>query len=117
MLKNKENTESVKSEAEGTNVDSTVVNGADESVSNKGIEKTLCSYIRHTLLPTDYGIALNPKDDLLSIDCLDSMQFMRLAQFIEKTYQLKIPAEDLLIENFQTVERLTGYLAKRMSSV
>jgi len=54
-------------------------------------------------------------DDLLSIDYLDSMQFMRLVQFTEETYALKIPAEDLLIENFQTVERLTHYLSERIS--
>lgn len=79
------------------------------------MEQTLCTYISQTLLPPDSGIELKADDDLLSIDYLDSMQFMRLVQFTEETYSLKIPPEDLLIENFQTVERLTSYLSDRIS--
>lgn len=105
MLKNKKD---IQSDDEGANVDVDVGAGVN-------VEQTLCSYITQTLLPPDYGIEVKPDDDLLSIDYLDSMQFMRLVQFTEETYALKIPAEDLLIENFQTVERLTHYLSERIS--
>ncbi len=90
------------------------MNGNDDV--NTNMEHVLCSYIMTALLPPECGIDLKPDDDLLSIDYLDSMQFMRLVQFTEETYELKIPAEDLLIENFQTVDLLTIYLKQRMAS-
>lgn len=80
------------------------------------MEKTLCTYIMQELLPPDCGIEINADDDLLGINHLDSMQFMRLVQFTEDTYALKIPPEDLLIENFQTVRRLTEYLSGRTAN-
>lgn len=79
-------------------------------------EQALCSYISHTLLPPDYDIEVEPDDDLLSIDYLDSMQFMRLVQFTEETFKIRIPPEDLLIENFQTVRRLSEYLSERQKN-
>jgi len=124
MLKNNKDSEAEKSAATGTGFDSasasasvnrTVNTSVDGCVSEKSIEQTLCGYISNTLLSSENDVVLGPDDDLLTIDCLDSMQFMRLAQYIEKTYQLNIPAEDLLIENFQTVQRLTHYLSRRMS--
>jgi len=77
------------------------------------MELALCTYITNTLLPPESDIDLKSDDDLLTIDYLDSMQFMRLVQFTEDTYTLKIPPEDLVIENFQTVARLTSYLTNR----
>jgi len=82
-------------------------------VPSANMEQTLCTYIAQTLLPPDSGIELKPDDDLLSIDYLDSMQFMRLVQFTEETFALKIPPEDLLIENFQSINRLAHYLTEQ----
>jgi len=83
--------------------------------AGSSMEQTLCTYIKQKLLPSDCGVDINSDDDLLSIEYLDSMQFMRLVQFTEETYAVKIPPEDLLIENFQTVKCLTGYLNSRTS--
>jgi len=88
-------------------------NANKNSIDN--MERVLCTYIVQTLLPPDCDIELNSDDDLLSIEYLDSMQFMRLVPFTEETYALKIPPEDLLIENFQTVDRLAQYLTAHLS--
>ncbi len=81
-------------------------------------EKTkadICSFINHELLPPDCGIEVQPQDDLLAIGYLDSMQFMRLVQYVEESCDVKIPPEDLLIEHFQTVNQLHQYLSARHS--
>jgi len=75
--------------------------------------KILCEFIERELLPPDSGISVGTEDDLLSFGYLDSMQFMRLVQFVENTHDLVIPPEDLLIENFQTVSALSTYLDSR----
>ncbi len=77
---------------------------------------TLIVFIEQELLPPNCGIKLEATDDLLSIGYLDSMQFMRLVQFSEETYDIKIPPEDLLIEHFQTVDNLTQYLCSRIET-
>lgn len=90
--------------------------GSGEQPSIADMQQTVCEYIVRELLPADCGIALKADDDLLSIGYLDSMQFMRLVQFAEETFTLKIPPEDLLIENFQTVDCLTQYLSERLEN-
>jgi len=96
------------------NNDASADTGSNEDIKSN-MELALCSYITQTLLPPESDIEVKSNDDLLAIDYLDSMQFMRLVQFSEETYTLKIPPEDLIIENFQTVERLSNYLSERKS--
>jgi len=111
MLKN--NTDD---QNDNTVADNASTGNAAVTNSEADIKRSIRDYIMQSLLPIDCGVDLQFDDDLLSIDFLDSMQFMRLAQHIEQRYNLTIPAEDLLIENFQTVELLTQYLCRRLSS-
>ena len=52
----------------------------------------------------------DPDDDLLSDGMIDSLGMVRLITFIEETYTIEIPPEDLLLENFQTMRVITNYL-------
>lgn len=56
---------------------------------------------------------LSASDDLLTTGILDSMAVMRLINFIEDTIDIKIPPEDLLIENFISIEAMQDYIEGR----
>lgn len=56
---------------------------------------------------------LKADDDLLDSGILDSLSILRLVSFIEERFDTEMPLEDIVIENFQTVETLTNYLDKR----
>jgi acyl carrier protein len=55
---------------------------------------------------------LRPDDDLLATGVLDSLGLMQLVLFLEERLGVKVPDEDVVIENFQSVSALTAYLAR-----
>jgi acyl carrier protein len=61
---------------------------------------------------------IRPSDNLLETGVLDSLGLMQLVIFIEEKLGVKVPDEDVVIENFSSVDALTGYLErmKRASS-
>ena len=56
---------------------------------------------------------LGASDDLLSTEMIDSMGVMRLVAFIEERSGLKVPPEDITIENFLSVDAICDYLDRR----
>lgn len=56
---------------------------------------------------------LQSEDDLLSTDMIDSMGVMRLVAFIEAESGLKVPPEDITVENFLSVDTICDYLQRR----
>jgi acyl carrier protein len=55
---------------------------------------------------------LDPDEDLLSAGILDSLGILQLGSFIEETYGVKIPDEDVVFENFHSVNSLVSYLER-----
>lgn len=56
---------------------------------------------------------LQPQDDLLNTGILNSLGILKLVSFIEDRFNIQIPDEDILFENFQSVHRLSSYLENR----
>ena len=75
--------------------------------SNQAI---IINFIRDNLLTGKGEIELSPEDDLLGSGLLDSMGVMRLVGFVEETFNIKIPPEDIVIENFIDVKAITNYV-------
>lgn len=70
----------------------------------------IIDYIQKELLNGAETIDLLPEDELLGSGLIDSLGIMKLIQFIETSYEVKIPPEDMVIENFITVEAIENYL-------
>ena len=70
----------------------------------------IIKYIQDNLLTGKGEIELSPEDDLLGGGLLDSMGVMRLVGFVEETFNIKIPPEDIVIENFIDVKAITNYV-------
>jgi acyl carrier protein len=83
------------------------------------MKERLARYITEALLDpgarTENGIAAD--EDLLGSGLLDSLGVMSLVFFIEQEVGMDIPAEDVTIENFQTLEAIEAYLARRRARV
>lgn len=75
--------------------------------SNQSI---IIKYIQENLLVGKGEIELSPEDDLLGSGLLDSMGVMRLVGFIEENFNIKIPPQDIVIENFMDVKSITKYV-------
>ena len=53
---------------------------------------------------------IEPSDDLV-LAGLDSIGFVRLVEFLETEFGVKIPPEQVTLERFGTVEAVAAYLA------
>lgn len=76
------------------------------------IEASIIEYIRVELLE-DPEFELSATDQILLDDIVDSLGVMRLVEFIEERGQTTVPAEDVTIDNFATVEIMADYIRRR----
>ncbi|NER13675.1 acyl carrier protein [Leptobacterium flavescens] len=80
------------------------------------MNRILINYISGELIGGSEDVAINADDDLLGSGLVDSLGMMKLVLFIENEFQLKIPPEDMTIENFMTVECISNYLETRIQN-
>lgn len=69
-------------------------------------------YITTTLLE-GRSDAIAQDQDLLMTGILDSMNVMKLAAYLEEKCDFAIPAHDIVLENFSTIEQMHAYLTGR----
>jgi acyl carrier protein len=53
---------------------------------------------------------LKASDDLLSAGILDSLGILQMVAYIDKQFGIQIPDEDVVFENFYSIEALSDYL-------
>jgi len=75
----------------------------------------LIKYISQQLLNNELEDELKAEDDLLGDGILDSLGMVKLILFIETEYKTKVPPQDMIIENFMTVQHISDYLAKQLA--
>jgi acyl carrier protein len=60
--------------------------------------------------------SLAPDEDLLSQGIIDSMGILQLAAFIEKEFAVKLKDDDMVPENFVTLNSLKEFIEHKKSS-
>ena len=80
------------------------------------MNEILIDYIREQLLGGRDKVPLAAEDDLLGSGLIDSMGMMSLIAFVESRFELKVPPQDMTIENFMTVEAISNYLNRRKAA-
>lgn len=80
------------------------------------MKKTIIQYISNHLLAGKPNTEVSDTEDLLGSGLVDSMGIMKLINFIESEFEVKVPPEDMTIENFMTVQDIEEYLQKRSES-
>lgn len=76
-----------------------------------GMTSELITYLKREILNNEEE-ELFPKDDLLGSGLVDSMGMMKFIGFIEEHYAITIPPQDMVIENFMSVEAIANYISK-----
>jgi acyl carrier protein len=66
-----------------------------------------------TKLLADNNVQIGYDDDLLLGGLVNSLDVMRLVTFTQESFGVKIPAEDVVIENFQSIDAIVRYLRTR----
>lgn len=58
----------------------------------------------------DTSLEIAPEEDLLGTGLVKSLEMMRLIEFIEVTFDLKVQPQDMTIENFITIQAMADYV-------
>ncbi len=58
---------------------------------------------------------LSNTDNLIESGIIDSLGIMRLIAYLEKTYSIKITDDDLVVDNFETIEAISTFLRNRIN--
>lgn len=60
------------------------------------------------------GREISNDENLLLSGLVDSLGVMQLVRFLETQFDVQVPAEDVTIEHFMTIEAITTYIGKRV---
>ncbi|RAI91432.1 acyl carrier protein [Algoriphagus yeomjeoni] len=63
----------------------------------------------------EIDILVSQEEELLSSGLIDSITIMKLIAHLEETYQIKVPPQDMVIENFNTVSSIRDYIAQQQN--
>jgi acyl carrier protein len=74
-----------------------------EDISVDTISQELCSYIKSMIV--DKRVTVEPKTNFSQLG-IDSLSLIELVLFIERKFNIALPEEDLLPENFKSAETL-----------
>lgn len=77
------------------------------------IEARLKSYLDEELAGrVDHTVSVD--EPLLDSGLIDSTGIFELIAFIEETFQVQIPDEEVVPENFQTIEALAAFVGSKL---
>ena len=76
-------------------------------------KETLKQYMTQEILNGHGKVDLKDDDELLLSGLIDSLGVVRLIAFIEEHLGLHVPPEDVIIENFQSLQAMSDYLETR----
>jgi acyl carrier protein len=72
----------------------------------------LMDYIKQDLMK-GRSASIGLQDDLLSAGVIDSLGVLQLVGFIEERFGYQVPDEDVVYENFYSIDALANYLDNR----
>jgi acyl carrier protein len=72
-------------------------------------QSILQEYITQEIMKTR-NAHIDPNDDLLANGVLDSLAILQVVAFVEDRFNIQIPDEDVVYENFHSVAALSAYL-------
>ena len=77
------------------------------------MENEIAQFIIQKVLDESADFDLATDDDLLGSGLISSMGVFRIISFLEKEYGIKVPLQDMVIENFMTVDAIASYTRRQ----
>lgn len=87
------------------------------SVNKLTLEEQIRKYILDNLLFSTQGDDLKNDTSLLDLGIIDSTGVLELALFLESQFHIEVKDEELLPENFDSVNNLVRFVGRRMEAM
>ena len=78
--------------------------------------EALTRFVTGELLTGRSAHTVESDTELLESGLLDSLGVMQLVWFIEQEFGVTVPAEDVVIEHFQSIDRIAAYLGRQRTA-
>jgi len=62
------------------------------------------------------GVSFTDSDNLLTKGVIDSLRMLDMMSFLEDKYGLKIDEDEMMPENFESVEAITRFVEKKIKA-
>ena len=62
------------------------------------------------------GRQVDETTNLLAEGVIDSIKLLRLVSFIEETYGITVPDEDMTVDNFHSLETIASFIARQSAT-
>jgi acyl carrier protein len=79
--------------------------------TNEIVKDFICS---HLLQGVDHRI-LSDEDRLIESGILDSIAIMALLNFLQQKFDIQVPGEDLVPENFASITTIAAFVDRRLA--
>jgi acyl carrier protein len=85
--------------------------GNSNQLTTEQIETTIKAYITETFMYDREGVSLTNDFPLFDQGIIDSMGIFRLISYLEEQFSVTVEPEEVIIENFATVNAITSLVA------
>jgi acyl carrier protein len=80
------------------------------------IKENIRQYIAQNMLFSDLGFAYADDASFLEEAIIDSVGFMELVAFVQKEYDIEVGPQDLVRDNFDSVNKLARYVSSKIAA-
>jgi acyl carrier protein len=80
------------------------------SQNKPNLESEIRKFITENMLFSADGFNYDDNDSLLEAGIVDSIGVMELVTFLDKTFKITVPPEDISPDNFDSINRLANYI-------
>lgn len=76
---------------------------------------TLQRYVNDTFMPPESRTELTAQTPLLELGVLDSFSMLRLVEWIESQFAIKLGAHEITAENFNNLHAITNIIERHVT--
>ncbi len=80
------------------------------------MQEQIISFIKTDIHAGRNDLHIEPEEDLLSSGLLGSMDMVRVIEFIERTFEIKVAPQEMTIDNFISVEAMESLISAKKSA-
>jgi len=77
------------------------------------VKDQIKKYIAENFLFSNNGFTLDDDESFLEAGVVDSLGVVELVSFVEENFNVQVPDDDIVPDNFDSVDNLAAYIARR----
>ncbi len=77
------------------------------------VKEQIKQYIAENFLFSSNGFDMDDDESFLEAGVVDSLGVVELVTFVEETYNFEVPDDDIVPDNFDSVDNLAAYISRR----